>query len=389
MSWNRVADAPPETLTDLGTALARLEDYLSFALALKSERDLRLAVLAGRQECEAPLSQRTGLVRITEADFSITRQVIPDGAPASPTFVDLLDDPGVVRILTRLRAQDAIGGKARELVGALVEGDRTNFKKLLEWSAIIEGPAYGIATRITAALDELRPEVRAASAGHVDSGGRLVLAYYKLLETLERATLIATEPGSPWLIEMAASFTWEVWTPSFSLVRERTVWSMLIGARAASRFGSAMIDGYLEALLRAEHNIMRIDAIVGLTAIGIREPDQRNSIVERLTRTVETLRAPNACEIALLWAQAQRLLTGKQQMPSLSYGDRLRNALANDASGQMRVVKLLPAALDGPAWKFVPPASERRPASVSAAQTAFTRAHGTALDQFSGVIGHA
>jgi hypothetical protein len=80
---------------------------------------------------------------------------------------------------------------------------------------------------------------------------------------------------------MAKSFTWTNWTPTFPLVRERTVWSA--AARSATAFGAEVVDRYVGALVRAIHIIIQLfDALFGLTAIALSAGDVRDSIASRI-----------------------------------------------------------------------------------------------------------
>jgi hypothetical protein len=73
---------------------------------------------------------------------------------------------------------------------------------------------------------------------------------------------------------MAKSFTWTNWTPTFPLVRERTVWLSAAAARSAIAFGAAVVDRYVDALVRATHITQLFDALFGLTAIALSDQDE-------------------------------------------------------------------------------------------------------------------
>jgi hypothetical protein len=78
----------------------------------------------------------------------------------------------------------------------------------------------------------------------------------------------ATRPA-PGFADMANSFVWENWTPSFVLLRERTFWLAAIAARSAAAFGESVVESYLRRLSQAKHPMMVFDALFGLTAIAL------------------------------------------------------------------------------------------------------------------------
>jgi ferredoxin-NADP reductase len=89
------------------------------------------------------------------------------------------------------------------------------------------------------------------------SGKETVLEkYYALIHTVAHLTLLCSGSGAtPWLSDMAKSFTWTNWTPTFPLVRERTVWLAAAAARSAIAFGAEVVDRYAGALVR--HSALR------------------------------------------------------------------------------------------------------------------------------------
>jgi hypothetical protein len=139
----------------------------------------------------------------------------------------------------------------------------------------------------------LRGWVLATSAGCTVRGAlsrpdavELVIGYRTFVDTLARTTLFATDAGAPWLAEGASVFEWSKWTPSFPLIRERDLRSAAIGARVASLFGPTVIESYLNALRRTRHSLFALDAIVGLTAIGLRHPGAREAVLRSVEKEV-------------------------------------------------------------------------------------------------------
>ena len=64
-------------------------------------------------------------------------------------------------------------------------------------------------------------------------------------------------------------FDWINWTPTFTLLRERTVWLAACAARSAAAFGEPVVERYLSPLGRASHPFKIFDALFGLTAIAL------------------------------------------------------------------------------------------------------------------------
>ena len=72
--------------------------------------------------------------------------------------------------------------------------------------------------------------------------------------------------------------SWTSWTPTFPLVRERTVWLAAAAARSAIAFGAEVVDRYVDVLVRATHVTQLFDALFGLTAIGLSDRNVRDRI---------------------------------------------------------------------------------------------------------------
>jgi hypothetical protein len=177
------------------------------------------------------------------------------------------------------------------------------------------------------------------------------------------------------------------WTPSFPLARERDRWATLIGARAASRFGPALIDRYLEALRRASHPPNALDALIGLAAIGLRYPKERSVLVRSLDQEYAKLRDRKMLRpeiVATGHAEARRVLTEKTPMRLASINQQ-EDAFNLDLGGRMPVFGLIPGAIESPAWTFIPASNEATPMSPRVARDTFVRAWGGAypdLDSF-------
>ena len=160
---------------------------------------------------------------------------------------------------------------------------RSNFHQIFEWAPLLEQMAYKAAMRILQVLDTLRSVVRLELSGAPGIGATSLGAYWQLLHALGQLTLVASSnEARPWLADMANSFVWENWTPSFVLLRERTFWLAAIAARSAAAFGESVVEGYLRRLSQARHPMMVFDALFGLTAIALANPPSKAQILAEL-----------------------------------------------------------------------------------------------------------
>jgi hypothetical protein len=74
------------------------------------------------------------------------------------------------------------------------------------------------------------------------------------------------------------------WTPSFPLVRERSLWLFAIGARAAAEFGPDVLENYATMLDRQTHPAKALDSLTGVVAIGLRHAHARDAAAAILRR---------------------------------------------------------------------------------------------------------
>jgi hypothetical protein len=160
---------------------------------------------------------------------------------------------------------------------------RANFQEMFAWAPLLEQPSYKAAMRVLNVLDTLRSVVRRELSGTPGIGATSLRVYWQLVHVLGQLILMASSRDSrPWLADMANSFVWETWTPSFVLLRERTFWLAAIAARSASAFGESVVENYLRRLAQAEHPMMVFDALFGLTAIALANPSSKAAILTEL-----------------------------------------------------------------------------------------------------------
>jgi hypothetical protein len=80
-----------------------------------------------------------------------------------------------------------------------------------------------------------------------------------------------------------------MWTPTFPLLRERTVWLAACAARSAVAFGEPAIGQYLATLSKAEHPMKAFDALFGLIAIALGRKVAAASILSEIRSLKQAL----------------------------------------------------------------------------------------------------
>jgi len=339
----------------LGGALARLEVDLSFALALLDSRSFRTLVLDGRSVLNARMALDAGWLRIEASNSTITRDRVGHENDPACDFAELVSNAGLTTTGVGRRSIDAAEASARRLVLSLLTARPSDFARLLDLAPLVEVATYRVAMRAVTVLDERRRDVLAAMSAGAREASELLVNYRDLVDTMGRATLIGVDAGSPWLMGMARSFAWSSWTPSFPGSRERDLQSALIGARSASRFGPEVIDDYLKIFRRAEHPLIALDALLGLTAIGLRHSSARDALVHALDAEMAQLSERKALRpdlVALGYAAARRALRDGR-LAKLDGRDLGVNAFDFDTSGEAPAFKFVAAAVEIPALEFV------------------------------------
>jgi hypothetical protein len=147
---------------------------------------------------------------------------------------------------------------------------RSDFDAIFQWGPLIEAPAYRFVARATSTLDGWRHSALSEAARGGSESGSVISFYYPLNHTMAHLTLLCSERSAgPWLVEMARSFEWRTWTPSFPLVRERTVWLTAAAAKSAAAFGPDVVDRYLRVVTDSRHAYKAFDALFGLASIAL------------------------------------------------------------------------------------------------------------------------
>ena len=159
------------------------------------------------------------------------------------------------------------------LTGFLVPGSlptRATFEAVYRWGPLLETPAYRFVARASSTLDAWRDAARRDAAAGVVAQQSVIAYYAALSHSMAHLCLLTSEVGAgPWLADMAQSFEWIRWTPSFPLVRERTVWLAAAAAKSAAAFGPDVVDRYLRVVVDSRHAYKMFDALFGLAAIAL------------------------------------------------------------------------------------------------------------------------
>ena len=167
--------------------------------------------------------------------------------------------------------------KARKLLSPVLTHGMAptgrQMKDILRWAPVIELYAYQHFTHGSMLLDNARRPILDGERP-IAVRDALLTEYWGVLHTMgHMLTVASTRGATPWLSELAASFSWSTWSPTFVLSRERTLWLVAAAAKSAVAFGEAVIDRYLNKLSRADHPLKELDALLGLVSIGLDGPE--------------------------------------------------------------------------------------------------------------------
>ena len=185
-----------------------------------------------------------------------------------------------------LRQSTALGDAAkliRPLLGPAEMPSRQQFAALLPWAPAVEQVAYKTAASIAVTLDLLRPYVVGEQPDGAPVQKNLLRQYWQRMHAAAQFFLLASDVAAgSWLGEMARQFNWVNWTPTFTLLRERTTWLAACAARSAAAFGEPVVQSYLAKLSVETHPFKTFDALFGLAAIALGHPQLAPSIAAEL-----------------------------------------------------------------------------------------------------------
>jgi hypothetical protein len=290
----------PETMAFIARDHAEMVNTLAIALAMESDRSLhsQLQKLAqasdGQSFMVSQLRSPAWLKLGNDRRITVHRERV-DGLKTVDLGVALGSNPDLTDTLQRTLSRTALA-TASELLDPVWGMDampsREQYSVLRQWSPLLEQLAYKSSARILNFLDALRPKIiEFLTAGAQGTDPRLS-AYWSGLQVVAHLTLLASEPAArPWLTDMASQFRWTTWTPTFPLLRERTVWLAACAARSAIAFGEPVIGQYFETLSRAEHPMKAFDALFGLVAIALDDQAAAAPILSELQSFRDSLLA--------------------------------------------------------------------------------------------------
>ena len=296
--WRRLDDGHAVVDGDLLTAISTDVDEIIaiVALALTLDRDpelqielRRLSRVGESATLSLELPGLSGIMKLLPGGGLVVQHRL-EGSGVD--FNDLIDSHEPMRTAIdrgRLRATAVAMQNVSPFFTPERLPTRAEFEELWRWAPLIEKQAYRICARLIDLMESLRASaLREPNA--VEATGDSVERYYGLLHTMAHLTLLSSSPGAgPWLSGMAKSFTWVNWTPTFPLVRERTVWVAAAAARSASVFGDDVMPLYFEALIRARHPMQVFDALFGLVAIACAEDRAVEPILEAIAHQQRTM----------------------------------------------------------------------------------------------------
>jgi len=266
------------------TEIARV---LAVALAMGADRRLKetLRGLSGAP-AGAPfaVSQPNGYGWLTvEANRVVAGRHRPQGFALVEEPALRAHGPSIARTMAdALRQSTALADAAklvRPLLGPQEVPSRQEFAALLPWAPALEQIAYKTAASIAVTLDLLRPYILNGIRAGEPVRPELLRQYWQRMHAAAQFYLLASDSAAgPWFGEMAGRFDWMNWTPTFTLLRERTTWLAACAARSAAAFGEPAVQRYLSTLARAVHPFKVFDALFGLTAIALGHPGLARSI---------------------------------------------------------------------------------------------------------------
>ena len=288
----------PGTNTDVpATAVDvdHLVSTISIALAIEGNVELRKALraAAGRPPDQALVVQLPHVPAAMEIGpgdaLAPLRTWDQHGTPRLEALVDARPQLRALLEAVSTKTEPA----AQALLGSFfVPGRlplRSAFEAVYRWGPLIEAPGYRFVARASITLDAWREAAKRDAAGGVVAPESVIAYYSALSHSMAHLALLTSESGAgPWLADMARSFEWDRWTPSFPLVRERTVWLAAAAAKSAAAFGPGVVDRYLRVVADSHHAYKVFDALFGLAAIALAHDDVLAPVAKAVAALQET-----------------------------------------------------------------------------------------------------
>jgi len=222
-----------ETMAFIARDHAEMVNTLAIALAIESDRSLQVQLqkLArasdGQSFMVSQLRSYAWLKLGNDRRITVHRERV-DGLQTVDLDLALGSNPDLTDTLQHTLSRTALA-TASELLDPVWEMDampsREQYAVLRQWAPLLEQLAYKSSARILNLLDALRPEIIEHLTAGAEGTELRVSAYWAVLHDAAHLILLASEPEArPWLTDMASQFRWTMWTPTFPLLRERTVW---------------------------------------------------------------------------------------------------------------------------------------------------------------------
>lgn len=279
-----IAGDQAQMISALATALAvkdhvPLQEHLKTAAGIAPDQPALVSPDRGHTWLE--LRQASPVNVFRTKDGSCAEIDLETLLPDSPLLGEHLQDA-----MRQSSAVPRASALLRPLLDMRVLPSRGEFRRLYEWAPLLEHHAYRCASRLVGLLDMLRPHLH--TSGDPDIRGRLLLTYWCGMHIMGQMVLLASDFGARvWLSDMARRVPWNNWTPTFPLMRERTVWLAGCAARSVIAFGPGVVDPYFARLASANHPTKIFDALFALSAVAISQPGESDAI----RRQIELLKA--------------------------------------------------------------------------------------------------
>lgn len=363
------------------TEIARV---LAVALAIGADRGLneKLRSLAGAAVGSAfAVSQPDDVWLTVEVDRVVAGRQRPSGVALVEKEALRANGQSIARAMTAALAQSTALADAtrliRPLLGPAEVPSRQEFAALLPWVPALEQLAYKTGASIAVTLDLLRPYI--VSGLHAGEPVRpsLLRQYWQRMHAAAQFFLLASDAAAgPWLADMARQFDWANWTPTFTLLRERTTWLAACAARSAAAFGEPAVEGYLANLEACSHPFKAFDALFGLASISLGHPGLSTAIARevRLLRRLADARGTSSSPyirqayvdaIDLIEGTARWMRSDTEETAALGWKERASAGLATEPalridpaiitqSGHLLGFLILPIVFATPVAEFNP-----------------------------------
>lgn len=277
-------------IDDANDMLARLSCAFAIAQSVELHAKLRVqANISGAAPVMVQLPESPAWLMLRPGHAARACRA-PQANVPQVSMIDSLREGGVLwQDLLSATAQTNAQKQAFDLLSSALDPERSpsadQMAALLEWSPVIDRAGYRYFTRGTEMLGQLRSRLCASPTLEANDPGREFLEYWGFLHAVaDVAMFVSTPEAAGWLTDMAKTFVWRNWTPSFALIRERTLWLAAIAARAVTAFGDGVADDYVSALARADHPVKSFDALFGLVAIGLTHERRAGDLAREIER---------------------------------------------------------------------------------------------------------